>query len=257
MFAIERRQAIANLINEKGNVTIFDLTALFGVSSETIRKDLLILEKDRVLIRTHGGAINAKTHSKIAPFKERLKSNAKGKAELCRYAAKHIKNGDTISIDAGSTAIELAKLISSMFSRLTVVTHCLDVFNILSKNDGIDLVLCGGDFNREENTFMGNITAEAVEKIHTEKAFIFPSGVSLKFGVTDYDGGFLRIQKAMMDNADKVFVLADSDKYEKAAYTKLCSVTQEYTYITDSALSQEIYDLYRKNEINIVAGKEK
>ena len=255
MFALERYQAIKNLICEKGSVSISELTALFGVSSETIRKDLLILERDKVLIRTHGGAVNAKNHSTIMPFKERLKSNVEGKVELCRYAAKYIKNGDTISIDAGSTAIELAKLVSSMFSRLTVVTHCLDVFNILSKNDGIDLVLCGGEYNREENSFTGNITVESIDKIHTEKAFVFPSGVSLKYGVTDYDGGFLRIQKAMMDNADKVFILADSDKYEKAAYTKLCSVTQEHIYITDSAISQEIYNLYRENKINIVAGK--
>lgn len=252
MFAVERHQAIVKLINTNGKVTISELTSLFNVSSETIRKDLLILEKSKLLIRTHGGAISNANNNTLKPLIERLHTNTPEKAQLCSIAVKYINDGDTIAIDSGSTSVELAKLIVDKFSKLTVITHCLDVFNILMPNDGIDVVLCGGEYKRNEKAFCGNLTVDTINQIHTEKFFLFPSGISLKFGIMDYDGDILRNQKAYMNNTDKIFVLADSDKFEKAAYLKICEINRDYTYITDSGLPDEIFKEYKQNNIDIV-----
>ncbi len=254
MFAIERQQAILNIIDEKGNVTISELGSLFRVSTETIRKDLLILEKNGMLVRTHGGAVSNSRNKAFLPLSERLKEHVPEKAELCGYAVQFIQNGDIIAIDAGSTAIELSKLIAGMFTRLTVVTYSLDVFKILSPVSGIDVLLCGGIFNARENFFKGDLTLNMINQIHTMKLFLFPSAVSLKFGISDYTNDSLPLQQALMHNTDKVFVLADSEKLEKNAFIKLGDIPDEYTIITDSGVSDEIFDLYIKNNINIVKG---
>ena len=254
MFAIERHQAILKLIDEKGNVTISELVKLFGVSSETIRKDLLSLEKNKALLRTHGGAVSITKNNTPASLKVRKSQCQPEKTELCHYAMRFIENGDIVAIGEGSTAVELAKLIECTISRLTVITNSLEIFNILSSNSGIELVLCGGDYIRDELAFAGNITINTINQLHTQKAFIFPSAVSLKFGITDYFKNFYALQKAYMENTDKVFILADSEKFEKAAYLKLESINPEYTYITDSGLSDEIYKLYQENNINIIKG---
>lgn len=255
MFAIERHQAILKMIDEQGTVTISELSSLFNVSSETIRKDLIFLDKEKSLIKTHGGAVSTKKNSSLTPLKIRLNSHKSEKDELSRYAINYISEGDTIFIDAGSTAYSLAPLIAQNFSNLTVITFDLEVFNILKSNEGLELVLCGGEFLREENVFVGKTTEDTINSYHVQKAFIFPSAVSLKYGITAYGKDFYRLQIAALGIADNIFVLADSDKFEKGAYLKISDTNAEYTYISDSKLSDEIYSLYRKNNINIIRGE--
>lgn len=254
MFAIERHRAIIKLLNEKGNVTISELVNIFGVSSETIRKDLLSLEKNNALTRTHGGAVSIEKINAPASLKVRKNKCVPEKTELCQYAMRFIKNGDVIAIDEGSTAVELAKLIACTLSKLTVLTNSIEIFNILSSNSGIELILCGGDYVQEELAFTGYLAVNTISQVHTQKAFIFPSAVSLKHGLTVYFKNFISIQKAYIENTDNVFILADSEKFETAAFLKLEALNPEYTYITDSGLSNEIYEEYKKNKINIIKG---
>lgn len=249
MLAIERHQYIVKLIRQNGKVTIAELMNLFHVSAETIRKDLLYLEQNRALKRTHGGAVCINHSCILRSLQERKQDRVTQKAELCRYALSFIQNGDVVAIDAGSTAIELAKLISCTFSKLTVVTHSMDVFQILSENSEIELILCGGKFIPEESAFGGYLTVDSVSQVHTAKAFLCPTGVSVKFGITDYCEPLLAVQRSYLSNTDQVFVLADSNKFETSAHLKLCDTQPDFTYITDSELPDEIYSLYSNHNI--------
>lgn len=251
MLAIERQRNIANLVRQNGNVTISELVAQFQVSAETIRKDLLRLEQEGVLHRTHGGAVSVRTGSSLRPLSIRKQERVSQKAELCRCALQFIKNGDVIAIDGGSTALELAKLLSCTSLKLTVVTHSMEVFNVLGENSNLRLILCGGTFIREEAAFAGHLTMEAVGRVHTTKAFICPSGVSLEFGITDYLEAFIPIQSAYLQNTNQAFILADSEKFESTALFKISEARSDFTYITDSVLSDPIYDLYQENQIDI------
>lgn len=104
---------------------------------------------------------------------------------------------------------------------------------------------------REEAAFAGHLTTEAVGRVHTTKAFICPSGVSLEFGITDYLEAFIPVQSAYLRNANQVFILADSEKFENAALLKISETRDDFAYITDSLLPNPVYDLYRENQINI------
>ena len=252
MLAIERQNAIRNLVRETGSVTLSELVAMFGVSSETIRKDLLTLEKTGILSRTHGGAISTAKKGIFIPLKERKTDHLPEKQELCGYAIRHIRNGDTIAIDEGSTATELAKQIVCTFSKLTIATHSLEVFEILAQNPGFDLILFGGTFDREEMAFYGRQTLAAVGQHHFDKCFLFPSGVSLQYGLMDYLSDFLDVQDAYIAHSTQTYILAYSDRFEKPARVKLRDVDPGFIYITDSRLPPEIVARYEQHHIKII-----
>lgn len=257
MFAIERKEIILRLLNEKGHITITELIQRFNVSAETIRKDLINLESEQKLLRTHGGAVSMSKKKMLRPLSERMQSAVRQKSELAYVACGFIENGDVIAIDEGSTAVEFAKELVKRDLKITAVTHSLDVFNILSANEKIDLILCAGTYLKEENAFVGSFAEETAKKIYTNKAFIFPSAVCMEYGISIYqnEDGFLQMQKTYVKNTDKVFILADSEKFERRAFIKAFDMSEKYCYITDNELSDDIYDMYKQHKINIIRGK--
>jgi len=250
MLAIDRRNAIANLVNEQGSVTQAELVRLFKVSTETIRKDLLALENEKLLTRTHGGAI--RVGKGLMPLRERHKDHVVEKRELCTYALPMIQNGDVIALDEGSTCAELAKLIACTFYNLTIATHSLEIFNILRENPGFELILLGGRFIREEMACAGMLTLSMIEQMHFDKCFLFPSGISLKFGLTDCQEAMTQVQRAYISRSSQVYVLAYSQRFETAESIKLDDVNPAYTYITDAALPTEIYNSYKERNLTVI-----
>ena len=249
MLAIERQEAIVRLIQQNGNATMSQLVSMFHVSTETIRKDLLLLERHQALRRTHGGAVAFRQESLIQPLQIRKQDRIAQKSELSRYALPFIENGDVIAIDAGSTATELARLVASSVEQLTVVTMSLDVLQALSVNPGIKVILCGGSYIREEFAFGGMLSSEAAAQVHTTKAFICPSALSVRYGITDYSEPLVAVQKAFIANTDQVFILADSEKFETGAPLKISATSPAYVYITDANLPESIRRLYQKDNI--------
>ncbi len=250
MLSKERQNIIHSLIKRNGAVTTSNLVKKFDVSLETIRRDLLFMEQSGLLTRVHGGAVAV---GEMKPFYEldrRNLDNSDKKRELSLLATKFIDENDYICIDSGSTAIIFADILKEKFSKLTVITHSLDVFEIL--HNKFTVILCGGYFFEKEKSFFGSPTIDMINTIHAKKAFIFPSAVSLEFGIYDYQQDLLLIQKAMLKAADEIFVLADSSKFESKALLKLDDMCLEYTYITDSKLAQELKQLYLENNIKII-----
>lgn len=252
MLAKERQNKIYELVHENNAVITANLADLFDVSIETVRRDLLDMEKADLLTRVHGGAV-AKTEMKdFRKLTERNTEHCGEKIELSEKASEFIEEGDIIGIDSGSTAIFLANVIKEKFTKLTVVTHSLDVFNILCNHKDFNVILCGGHYLSRENAFYGHLTLNMFATLHMKKIFIFPTAVSVSGGICDFQSDLCQIQNAMLKSADKVFVLADSSKFEKSALIKLDDMKKEYTYVTDSALADEIRELYKKRQINII-----
>lgn len=254
MLARERQSRIRNMLQTDGAVTASNLVELFNVSVETIRRDFLVMEQSGLLTRVHGGAV---VNGEMMPFHDLAHRNLEfsdQKKELSRIAAEFVTEGDYIAVDAGSTAISFAEALKERFTRLTVVTYSSDVFEILRNHKEISVILCGGHYMREENSFFGNLTLEILGKLHVQKAFVFPSAVSLEFGICDYQQDFYLLQKKLLAISDSIFILADSSKYEKKALMKLDDMCPEYTYITDSQLSEKLKNIYTENNLRVYNG---
>lgn len=254
MLAEKRQGIIGEHIKKYGAVTTSHLMEEFGISIETVRRDLLSMEQRGLLRRVHGGAVEIRTMRPFNPLQERNQECIREKRELSLTAAAFVCENDILCIDSGSTAIHFAEVLKERFSHLTVITHSLDVFQILCGYKDFQVILCGGHFNKNENAFYGSIALEILSKTYVQKAFLFPSAISLEFGICDFQEELFQIQKQMLRHADSVFLLADSDKFEKKALLKLDDMRTEYHYITDSNLPEELVHIYQENNISVYRG---
>lgn len=252
MFATERQAKIYEKVLKDDAVSTSSLVKEFGVSIETIRRDFLEMEKKNQLKRVHGGAIKVGNMRSFIELPQRHRTHEAEKTELAKVAVSMIKEGDFIALDSGSTAIYFAEALKETFERLTIVTHSLDVFQILRDHKNFDILLCAGHYMKNENAFYGILTAELLDRLHVEKSFVCPSSVSLDYGVSDFHPDLCMVQKKLIDIADTVYILADNSKFEKRALMKLCDMKPEYKYISDSGLNEELKKLYHENGINII-----
>lgn len=254
MLAKERQEQICAAIKKNGAVTTGALVEAFGVSLETIRRDLLELEKAGRLTRVHGGAVAAGEMQPPMELPQRNRSHSAQKLALSRLAAELVEEGEILGVDSGSTAILFAQALKERFRKLTVVTHSRDVFELLCDYEAFTVILCGGHYLGQERAFYGPLALETLGKLRVQKGFLFPSAVSLEAGICDYQQELLTVQKALLEASEQVFVLADSSKFEKKALLRLSDMERNYTYITDGGLPEEIRRLYTENGIRIHTG---
>ncbi len=250
MFTTERHEIILDILKNKGAVTTADLVTRFGVSAETVRRDLLEMEQKQLLNRVHGGAVAVSEMIPDLTLIQRTHEFEEEKRYLSEVAANFIKEGDIIGVDSGSTAVIFAQVLKEKFKHLTVVTYSSDVFLIL-RDTKFNIILCGGSYYEGENCFIGSLTLEAFQKLCVKKMFICPSTVSLKYGISIYNQDLYMIQKYMIASSDKVFILADSSKFEKRALLTVDKMKPEYTYITDNKLNKELMALYKENGLEV------
>lgn len=256
MLAKERYSRILHVLQKNSSVTTGELMEMLQVSIETVRRDLLHLERLGELQRVHGGAV---TQGVMQPYKalpQRLESNPSGKAELCGTAALLVNDGDIIFIDSGSTAIFFAKALLSRCDRLTVVTHSMDVFEILSGKENFQVILCGGFYDQTEKAFHGHLTLDTLRQLHVGKAFICPAAISVRSGIWDYHPALVQVQTQAIAASDQVVFLADFDKFEKNAMLKLSETSASHIYVTDSAFPQNYKQLYEDHGLHIITSKE-
>lgn len=257
MFAKERHDQIIELLQINGAVTASDLMERFDVSIETVRRDLLQLEKQGALQRVHGGAILPGAMTHISQLEQRLEENKEGKLELSKTAAGLVADGDIIYIDSGATARYFADALKATGKSMTVITHSQDVFELLQNTDNIELIVCAGRYMRRERAFYGHLTLQTLQQLHMEKAFLMPSAISLQGGACDFSPELLSIQKQVMLQCDKLYLLADSEKFERHGLYRLCPLDPGCTIVTDSGLGSHLRHLYAEKEIHIMIGKEK
>ena len=256
MFAQERQNKIEQLLEKNGAVTVKELMDIFTVSIETIRRDLLAMEKNNLLQRVHGGAVSACKTKPLKDLNYRLSENDKLKEELCATAVSFINEGDIIGMDVGSTAIYFTNELKKHFCNLTVITSSLDVFEELYKHKNFNVILCGGLYYEYEHAFYGTVTEDTLSRLNMQKCFIFPYAVSLKNGICDHLEKLCPLQKLLISNSDEVFILADSSKFEHRALYSVSETKSEYRYITDSEISEQITELYSESGISLITGKE-
>ena len=252
MLAKERQDRIYKWIKKEGAVTTLALVEKFRVSDETIRRDLLYMENQKLLERVHGGAVAVGEIKPYRDFGYRREENSDNKRALSKLAVDFIEEGDIIGIDTGSTAIHLAEAIKERFSELTVVTYSVDVLRILGGYKNIRVIVCGGIYFPEENCFHGEPVEDMLGKLHMNKVFIFPYAVFMKNGVCDHTYNLYPLQKKLLECASEIFILGDSSKFEKNALYKVCEMKKEFVYITDENLSDELKNLYKENEFRVI-----
>lgn len=181
MFVEERHQEILRLLEENDKVKVKELSKRFEVTQDCIRKDLASMEARNLLKRTYGGAVPCDTlhpgHSNIVST--RKDKNIKEKRTIAKKAVELIHDGDMIFLDTSTTNIELAREIIAKGLEVTVVSCMLDIAEIFTTTTNIKFILLGGQFNRSQNGFLGELTTQMMESFRFDICFMGVVGADL------------------------------------------------------------------------------
>lgn len=252
MLKEERRSKILKEAEEKKLVKVLDLASRYDVGIETIRRDLDFLEGIGKIKKVYGGAEIKEALPEIINYSERLTIEIKEKNEIVEKVVGLIKEGDSISLNDGSTTLFLAKTLKKHFEKLTVLTNSLDIAQELSDKKNYNIIVAGGILSHEERAFFGTYSESIISSFIIDKSFIGVSGISLKNGITDLSALEANIQKKLIENSKESYVLVNSSKLEKDSLVKVCSLEKITLLISDSKIDKELQSLYQNNNITIL-----
>lgn len=238
--ATERHQQIIDQLNLTGRLDVSELSDLLGVSTVTIRTDLLFLEKNQILRRIRGGAITVRPSRYERPLDiEATQRNAEKKA-IASLAAGMIHDGETIIMDTGSTVAALARQFSRNLKDIAVVTNSLPVAQELVDNEGTTIILTGGKLRPRLKSMVSPLGDLILKEINADIAFMSCAGVDPEKGFTNGNWEEAEIKKAMIRAANRVVFLADHTKLGHVATARIAMLDQVDLLITDSNTSAEM-----------------
>ena len=237
----QRRLQISELVRQHGSVQVTSLAHRFGVSAQTVRKDLRYLAERGVMARAYGGAIDSSMMggALVEPnYEVKRTTHSDEKRRIGVRAAALIKPGDTVAIDSGTTAIQLAEALPDI--DITVVTNDFGVLSALAPKSNINLVMLGGELRRRNMAFYGGLTVEALGELHMDKLFLGVDGFDLERGITTHYEPEALLNRKMVEAAREIIVITDSSKFGKVCLHRIIPVTALNMLITDTGAPQEI-----------------
>ena len=211
MLAAERQRRILELARKNGTVRTTELAADFEVTEETIRRDLDFLARVGHLQRTHGGAMDSTISIGELSHSEREARQLEEKVAIGREAATFVKDGETLLLDASSTALEFASQLPDGL-RLRVVTYSLTVVERLAGREDLELVQLGGIYERRGRRFSGMMTEAALRTLRIDRYFFSGGGYEPKLGVGEPNPDQARFKRMMFEHANWRCVLMDHTK---------------------------------------------
>ena len=234
MLPIERQNAIVKLVTERKAITVDELCAQLYSSGATIRRDLALLEKRGMLRRTHGGAVYLESLAKDFPVNFRETENPASKVMIAERARTCIKDGQTLFLDASTTACQLASRLTG-FHQLRVITNGLKTASILSSIGGITVYGTGGRLRENALSFIGLQAIHFIAQFHADVAFFSCRGIHPTGGVTDSSEEEANIKKQYLRVASRSILLCDSSKIGRQFFCKICDLTDVSEIISDQA----------------------
>lgn len=247
---VDRHKLILNKLEENGFVTVNDLSQEFDVSVVTIRKDLKLLEERNLLYRSHGRAIPADPYITEHHVNVKEKINPKKKHRIAIAAVQTLDPNDSIIIASGTSVIEFARNIK-VTEGLTVFTASLNASLILSENPNIDVVQLGGRVRTSSSSVIGSIGERMLAEFNFNKLFLGVDGIDLDYGLTTTNSNEASINKVMIKAAQKIIVLADSSKFGRKGFGRICGLEDIDQIITDNGIDDKTKNRLIELGINV------
>ena len=237
VFARERQDQIARIVEEQGRARVADLVTRFGVSAVTIRKDLVALEAVARVVRTHGGAIAVDRDRPELSFDIRERLQADEKQLIGRAGAALVHDGESIVMDASTTALSVARQLKVRggWSQVTVITNGLRLAAELAGHPGISVLMLGGRVRWEALSVVGQLGDGLFSRVNVQTAFLGAAGFTIGSGLADATDEEAQIKRSMVAAAREVVALVDHTKWERAAFATFCPTDKIGVVLTDAA----------------------
>jgi DeoR/GlpR family transcriptional regulator of sugar metabolism len=230
---VERHEAIVEAVNAAQAVSTDELVRRLGVSPETVRRDLALLEEKGALRRVHGGAAPVATRRVIEPsYSERAVIGQQAKAQMARVVVDLLEGGQTVVIDIGTTAVAVAQAIPRSFTG-TVVTPSLPVAVELADRPGVEVLMAGGRVRAGDLACSNAYTKSFFTDLYADVALLGSGGVHAEAGLTDFHLDEIDVRRTIIANSARSYILADSSKVGQVAPYRVCALSAVTGLITD------------------------
>ncbi|GGH77289.1 DeoR/GlpR family transcriptional regulator of sugar metabolism [Pullulanibacillus pueri] len=249
MLVAERQRKIVELVNERQSIRVTELSQIFSVTEETIRRDLEKLEKENLLHRSHGGAVSIDKDQTEVSYLEREVLHSKEKRAIALEATRLIDRGDLIILDASTTAWYMAKEIPDM--PLTVITNSIKVCIELSKKEQVKVICTGGMLLSQSLSYVGHLAERSLQHYHVNKAFISCKGAHLQGGLSESNEWQALLKKQMMNIAEQTILMVDSSKFATQTFVHVAHMEDVDQVITDSHISEDYQLSLRDHNISL------
>lgn len=257
MLAQERQNAILETLAQRGGVIkMAEIVALFGVSNETARRDLETLQDQNLVKRVYGGAVLTERRNSLDIILPRVAEGTRGQAEravIGKAAADLVNEGETVLLASGTTVLQVALNLKRL-RNLTVLTNSLAVINALIDTN-FDVYVLGGKLDMDELMMAGHMGLQAVKSVFVDKTFIGAGGITFKYGVSDYSSLDVNIREEMIDRANQVILVAQSEKFGRNAFSIGNPLDRIHTVVSDTNLSDEYANGIRDMGIELILTK--
>ena len=253
VFARERQEHIVRIVEEHGRARVSDLVVQFHVSGVTIRKDLMVLEAEGRLLRTHGGAITLTRNRPELSFEIRERLQADEKQRIGAAGAALVHDGESIVMDASTTALSVARQLKARrnWSQLTVITNGLRLASELAGHPGITVLMLGGRVRWEAFSVVGDLGDGLFSRINVQKAFVGAAGFTPESGLADATDEEAQIKRAMVAATHEVIAIVDHTKWERAAFATFCPTDRINIVLTDPAAPAEMVQLLKDRGVDV------
>lgn len=255
MFVEERQERILELLHEDGKVKVKDLSEIFEVTEDCIRKDLASMEKRKLLKRTYGGAIVRENqhpgHTNIVS--ERNAINTSEKRTIAKKAVKLLKDGDVIFLDISTTNIELAKEIIKAGLKVRVVSSMLGIANLFAAEQEVDFIMLGGELNHSQNSMLGAIALKMMESFRFDYAFLGVVGADIaEDEISTYlsEDGIMKYQAIRRSN--KSYLMMEKKKFDFRGNYVYSRFEDIDGVICETKPSKEVQEALEKYKVELI-----
>ena len=253
MLAIERRNEILEKLQIDRRVVVSELSQLYDVSEETIRRDLEKLVNDGYAIKSYGGAVINENVNIELPFNIRKNRNIVGKQHIADLVSKIVKDGDSIMLDASSTAVYIAKALQEKGKKnLTVITNSIEIIIELFDAQDWTILSTGGASREGSFALVGPQTDKMIRSYHVDKAIISCKGIDVDAGMTDSDELHANNKATMLAAATEKILAIDSSKFDKTAFTNIGPLDDITMVITDEKPEEKWLRAFKESGIKCI-----
>ena len=232
MLTLERRNIIIQKLSTEGKVIVSSLSREFGVTEETIRRDIEKLEKEGLATKTYGGAITTLKQNKDLPYMVRKKSNVDLKQKIAKEVAMMIKDGDQIMLDASSTSLFVVREIKSL-SNITIITNSLEILLELGDKTGWTVLSTGGTLREGAYSLSGSSAERMIRDHHVDLAICSAKGLDMNMGITESNEKDAEMKKAIFNAANTRILAMDNTKFDSISFIKVCDINDVNMIVTD------------------------
>lgn len=253
----KREQILLDALQVNLKITTYEAAQMLGISESSVRRLFSDLEKDEKVTRIYGGirSVNKSINTAKYSYNDLRDIKSHEKISIAKMACSFILDNDIIYLDCGTTLFQLSlaiakAILNGELNNIKITTNSLANLEVLYPY--CDVILVGGTYNSDRKDFSGYSSEIYIQQFNYMKAFLGADGLTIDKGLMAMDESIAKLDKLVIDHSDESYILLDSSKFGKKSFLTYCDCGEITSILTDSKLSDDNFELFSKNGINII-----